>query len=67
MLRLLSRSLPRPHPPSFFLTRAMSSVPHFKPFNLALIQLGHLGKDKDGLSLPTLDFQLLHQPPYRSL
>ncbi|PIL23684.1 hypothetical protein GSI_13433 [Ganoderma sinense ZZ0214-1] len=25
----------------------MSSAPHLKPFNLALIQLGHLGKDKD--------------------
>ena len=29
--------------------RAMSSAPALKPFNLALIQLGQVGPDKDGL------------------
>ncbi|KAI1790701.1 carbon-nitrogen hydrolase [Ganoderma leucocontextum] len=47
MLRLLSRTLPPSSPRSFFLPRPMSSAPQFRPFNLALIQLGRLGKDTD--------------------
>ncbi|KAI0807029.1 carbon-nitrogen hydrolase [Fomes fomentarius] len=50
MLRILSHSLSRLSPrTSTFLPRTMSSAaaPTFKPFNLALIQLGHVGPDKD--------------------
>ena len=47
MLRFLSRSLSSR---SSHLSRTMSSSapPTFKPFNLALIQLGQVGPDKDG-------------------
>ena len=54
MLRLLAHSLSglRSIPRTSSLLRAMSSAapPPFKPFNLALIQLGQVGTDKQGTS-----------------
>lgn len=52
MFHLVSRPLSRAIPRTSFLPRAMASsaAPTFKPFNLALIQLGQVGADKDGAS-----------------
>ena len=49
MFALLSRSLFSSLSRTASLSRPMSSAsaPAFKPFNLALIQLGQVGSDKD--------------------
>ena len=51
MLPLLTRHLSRSLRSSPALFRPMSSAaPTFRPFNVALIQLGQVGPDKDGTS-----------------